>query len=71
MYIKIKVTAGAGKEAFKKVSVDHFEIAVRQKAEANQANRRVTELVREHFPQAKNIRIVSGHHSPSKILSVE
>ena len=51
---------------------DHFEISVREAAERNLANGRVLELVARHFklPVGK-VRIISGHHSPSKILSVD
>jgi uncharacterized protein YggU (UPF0235/DUF167 family) len=72
MYIKVRVTAGAGKELFQKIADDHFEIAVKQKAEGNRANEKVMELLRLHFGKAfQKIRLVSGHHSPSKIFSVE
>ena len=32
------------------------------------ANRKVVELVRRHFKVAGDVRIINGHHSPSKIL---
>lgn len=72
MYIKTRVTAGAKKEAFARVSEDHFEISVREKAERNMANARVRELVAQYFsvPIGK-IKIISGHRSPGKILSVD
>jgi uncharacterized protein YggU (UPF0235/DUF167 family) len=71
MYIHVKVKAGAKKESFEKLKDDHFAAAVRQKAERNRANVRVVELVAEHFGvSAKSVRIVSGHHSPSKLLAV-
>lgn len=51
---------------------DHFEVSVRELAERNLANRRIIELVARRFklPVGK-VRIISGHHSPSKILSVD
>jgi len=72
MYIHVKVTAGAGKEAFRKKSADHFEASVREKAARNMANGRVLELVAAHFgvPVSK-VRIVNGHRHPSKLLIVE
>ena len=70
MYIKIRAYPESKKELFIKESPDHFEVRVREKAEQNQANRRVLELVREHFGSVQ-VRIVSGHHSPSKIVSVD
>ena len=72
MYIKIEVTAGARTENLKKISSDTFVVSVKEKAEQNQANRRVLELVRQEFGE-KNliVKIVSGHHSPHKIISIE
>lgn len=71
MYIKVRVRAGAKKEDFTEESKTHFIIAVKEPAEQNLANRRVIELLVLHFhiPQ-KQIRLISGHHSPSKIFSI-
>lgn len=71
MYIHAKVTTGVKKEIFKIKNDDHFEISVREKAERNLANTRVIELVALHFkiPES-HIRIINGHHSPSKLLSI-
>jgi len=71
MYVKVRVIVGAKNEKFEKVSDTHFEISVKEKAQQNLANRRVVELIALHFGiPAKQIRIISGHHSPSKILSL-
>jgi len=71
-YIHAKVTAGARKESFKEKSEDHFEISVREKAERNEANTRVLELVAEHFKVPLNkVRIINGHKHPSKLIVVE
>jgi len=71
MYIKLKVTTGAKAEKFIKKSEDHFDVSVKEPRERGLANKKVIELVREHF-QVYNadVRIVSGHHSPSKIISI-
>ena len=72
MYIKIKVTAGAKKEKITKKSDDHFEMSVIQPAERGLANKRVVELVRGYFKVYNgDVRVVSGHHSPSKIISID
>ena len=70
MYIKVRVTANAKVEKLTKKSDDHFIISVREKAEANQANKRIIEIVGGIY-KTKKVRIVSGHHSPSKILAVD
>ena len=72
MYVKVNVIAGAKKEIFKVKSKDHFDISVKEKAERNMANSRVIELVAEHFKLPKNkVRIINGHHHPSKLLVVD
>ena len=71
-YIHVKVTAGSRKEFFGQKNEDHFEISVREKAERNMANSRVIEIVAEHFGVPVNkVRIVNGHHHPSKLLVIE
>ncbi len=60
------------KESWKQKSADHFEVSVREKAERNEANTRVLELTAEHFKVSVNkVRIVNGHHHPSKLLVIE
>ncbi len=71
MYIKVKVFAGSNKEEFKKNSDTHFEARVKEKAERNMANSKVIELVRKYFKTSGDVRIINGHHSPSKMLSVD
>ena len=71
MYIRVRVTADAKKESFKKLLENSFLISVKEPAEQNRANARVLLLVAEHFGiESKQIRIISGHHSLGKILSI-
>ena len=71
MYIKVHVIAGAKKELIKKRGKDAYDISVREPAEQNMANRRVLELIAQDLgiPKGK-VRIITGHHSPGKILSI-
>lgn len=71
-YIHVKVSAGAGEESFRKKTEDHFEVSVKEKTERNMANTRVIELVAKHFkvPVSK-VRIINGHHHPSKLLIID
>ena len=71
MHIKVRVKTGAKNESFKKVSDDHYEISVREKPDLNMANKRVLALMSRalKLPVAR-IRMIKGHHSPSKILSI-
>ncbi len=71
MYIKVHVVTGAKKEFVTRRGNDSYDVSVRELAERNMANRRVVELVAQDLGiVAGKIRIVSGHHSPSKILAV-
>ena len=69
MYIKIKVIPEAREEKVEQIKDDEYRIWVTVKAENNRANTRVLEIIRKLFP-SKSIRIISGHHSPPKIISI-
>jgi uncharacterized protein YggU (UPF0235/DUF167 family) len=69
MYLKIRVVPDAKKEKVEKVSDDTYHVWVQVPAENNAANARVLELLRVEYPNLPS-RIVSGHHSPSKIVSI-
>lgn len=72
MYIHVRVTAGAKKESLKELKADHYAISVKEPAERNMANRRVTELVAGRFSVSLGkVRLVSGHRSGSKIFNIE
>ncbi len=72
MYIHVRVHPGSKKESWTLKKEVHFEAYVCEKAEGNQANIRVIQLVANHFGvTAQRVRIVNGHHSPSKLISVE
>ena len=71
-YVHVTVTAGAKKELFIHKNEDHFKIAVKEKAERNMANTRILEIIANHFNVSKNkVRIVNGHHHPSKLLVID
>lgn len=70
MYIKVRIIPNSKKEKVDKVSEDHYKVSVKQKAENNLANNRLLEIMHAEYPNSV-IRIISGHHSPSKILSIE
>lgn len=71
MYIKVRVIVGSKKEKIEKKTKDTYYISVKEKAERNMANRRVCEMMASTLSvPVKAIRIISGHQSPSKILSI-
>lgn len=69
MYLKIKVVPDSRVEKVEQLKEDEYRIWVKVPAENNAANSRVLELIRQMFP-GTSVRLVSGHHSPSKIFSV-
>jgi uncharacterized protein YggU (UPF0235/DUF167 family) len=72
MYIKVRVFPKSKKEEMKVVGDNRFEIKVKEKAERNMANERVLQILSEHFGiEQKKIKIINGHHSPSKLLRVD
>lgn len=72
MYIRVKVTPGAKKETYVKTTESEYVITVKEKAERNMANKRVLELIAlELHKGVQDIKIISGHHSRTKLLSVK
>lgn len=72
MYVRVKVTPNAKKESFEQVSDDKYHISVREKAERNLANERVCNLIASKLDiPRKDIRIITGHHHPNKILFIK
>ena len=71
MHIKVRVVTESKEDSLEQISEDRFRVFVREKAKNGQANKRVQELLGEYFEKpAGAFRIVSGHHSPSKIFEI-
>lgn len=71
MFARVKVVAGAKKERVEVVEQDTLHIEVREPKKENRANTRVRELVAQHYKvKVESVRIVSGHHTPSKRISI-
>lgn len=70
MYLKLKVIPNSKMEKVEKLKDDEYRIWVKAPAENNHANTRVLEMIRDMFLN-KRVRLVSGHTSPSKIVSVD
>ena len=69
-YIKVRAMAGSKSEKIEKKSENHYVISVKEKAEMNLANKRITEILKGLLG-TNNVRLINGHHSPSKIFSVD
>ena len=72
MYVKVKVLAGVRKEKVSRIDATNFEMYVKEPAKQNLANQRVREiLANEMKVNPKKLKLVTGHHSPSKIFDVD
>lgn len=71
MFVKVKVQSGSKREVVTQKSKDSFMISVKEPAERNLANNRIREVMASHFNvSVKNVRIINGHQSPSKMISI-
>ena len=72
MYVKVRVVPKTKKETVKKIDDQTFEMTVKEPAERNLANNRIKELLACQYGIGVNqVRMVSGHHSGSKIFDVK
>lgn len=70
MYIKVKLTPNAKKEALVKKG-DTFLVSVKEPAKQNLANKRLCQLVASDMGVSSGaVKIVSGHTGRTKILSM-
>jgi uncharacterized protein YggU (UPF0235/DUF167 family) len=71
MFVHVHVTPGARRERVTKKDETEFQIEVKEPKERNLANKRIREiLVKEFGVDSGQIRMLTGHRSPSKIFSV-
>lgn len=72
MYIRVLVHPDSKKERILKESETEYTISVREKAERNQANRRTVSIIAHEFNvEEDRVRIISGHRSQRKLISIE
>lgn len=72
MYIRVHALPDAKKERVLRENETSFTIAVREPAERNLANARIREVLAMELglPLGK-VRILTGHHSPSKLFVID
>ena len=71
MFLKVKLHPKSKKQKIEKLSDDKFEIWVKSKAEENKANYEMLELLSEFLEiEKKNLRLISGHHRPGKMIEI-
>lgn len=71
MHIKVKVNAGAKREACEQKSDGTFKISVKEPAKDGMANQRILELISGHFGGNSRPKIVIGKRSKNKIIELK
>ncbi len=71
MRVRVKVTPDARREKFEEIEKGVFVVAVKERAERNEANARVRELIARHFhvPEGK-VRMLAGARGGNKTFDV-
>jgi len=69
MFVHVKVKTKQKKESIVQISEFGYEISVKEEAKHTKANTRIVEILRDQF-NTSDIKLVSGHHHPSKLFSV-
>lgn len=72
MFIKVKVFPDSKKEEKREKKSDALEIRVKEEAKNNMANKRVVEILANHFNIPKNkIHLIKGDKQRSKIFDID
>jgi len=71
MLIHVKIKPDSKEDKIVEKNDTSFIVYVKEPAEDNRANKRLIELLAEKFNIVKSkVKIVTGHHAPSKILDI-
>lgn len=71
MLIHVKIFPESKEDIVEIKSDVSYVVRVREKAERNAANERMRELLASHLRvEASRVRIITGHHAPSKIIEI-
>ncbi len=71
MYIRVHAVPEAKREVITKEADGVYQISVREPAERNLANSRIRELLAAELGiSGRAVRLISGHHGPTKLFSI-
>ena len=71
MLIHIKIHPDSKEDKIIEKNDTSFIVYTKEPAEDNRANKKMIEIVAEKFKIIKSkVRIITGHHQPSKILEI-
>lgn len=72
MLIHVKIFPDSNEDYVEAKSDVSYVVKVREKAERNEANLKMRQILAKHLNiEQHRIRIVTGHHSPSKIIEIK
>ena len=70
MYIHVRIKTKQKQDLVLKKDDSKYEVFVKEEAKQNKANQKMCSLLKDYF-KIKSVRIISGHHSPSKLISID
>ena len=71
MLFHVKIEPESKEDSVTQKNKTSFLVKVRDEAKENKANYKMLSLLARHLKIEKNkLRIITGHHSPSKILEI-
>lgn len=71
MLIHVKISPGARTDEIVQKNSTSYLVSVREPAEQNRANTAMLALLARHLKvELSQLRIITGHHSPGKIIEV-
>jgi len=71
MRVRVRIYPDKKKEVVTEVGEHNFEMKLKAPAERNLANKRMRELISEWYNvKVGKVKIITGHHSPHKIVEV-
>ena len=71
MLIHIKIEPESKEDSVTEKNKTSYIVKVREEAKENKANNKMLVLLARHFKIERNkLRIITGHHSPSKIIEI-
>ena len=71
-HIKVRVFTDAAKEEITRSDDNTFRVFLREPAKQGLANKRLLKVLQSALePKPKRLRIVTGEHSPSKVIAIE
>ncbi|NTV22569.1 MAG: DUF167 domain-containing protein [Candidatus Yonathbacteria bacterium] len=71
MYLHIRITPKSKKDSIEQTGELRYAVTVTEPAEDNRANERMCEVVARHFSvERKQVHIVNGHRSRSKLVEI-